>query len=315
VKLFFKKILLFSIPFVVYYATIAIIDPYNYFGSNKIVSDAVKEKISRPLNYPLWEILKYRRQPNKNILIGDSRIGAVDVRRVYERTGEQYFKYSIGGGNANEIISTFWYVASITKLENVYIGINLELYNKANIRDRVSGVVSIMNNPFLYLVNSNVTESSYYIVSSYLRKETISVGVPDMSKEEFWDYQLTVTAARYYANYIYPDNYLKEFTRIAEYCRDNNTRLVFVVFPTHTDLQQLMLKYNLVSANERFISDLRKIGTVYDLNFGNRVTSDKTLFGDPFHMEPELFNEIYTDLIWSKNTQPSDSLLRVYHDN
>jgi hypothetical protein len=303
---------LFSSPFILYFVFILLIDPFNYFNVSKIVSDKRRENYALPLNSSLWKLIQFKRTPMKNVLIGDSRMGLVDERELKSYTGEDYFNATIGGGNLKEIIQTFWYFTSISKLENVYISISIETYSKSNIRNRVDDDVSVLKNPLLYLVNYEVMESAFYIVSSCLSSKDTSIGIPQMSKKEFWNYQLNDAAARYYSNYIYPSNYFEGLKAVAEYCRKNEIKLTFIIFPTHTDLQNVLSTYNLVPMNERLLADIKSIGTVYDMNFPNNITSNYEDFSDPFHLHQEIFSKTYLSRIWGSQIAPADSFSRVY---
>lgn len=312
-----KKLLVrglkFSSPLLIILMVIATVDPYCYFEFNNIIPAERKKDISRKLNPALWSIIQYSHNPGKNILIGDSRMGNMRTEVVKEISGKDFYMFTFGGGNLREILSTYKYITSTAKIESLYIGVNLELYNKTNNRDRVSGAISILKNPLLYIINLNVWQATYKILTSYFSGEGNSIGRPEVSRDKFWIHQVKVTGQRNLANYVYPDNYKKELVEIGEYCKKEKIDFKFIVFPTHTDIQRLFDKYQLLEENNQFLKDLSEITKVYDLNFPNEITRNQELFADPYHINRDLFCKRYIPLLLNSNANPSDSIVRVYN--
>ena len=289
-----------------------LVDPFCYFKFNNLIPEERKKENSRRLNFALWDIIQYSKKPTRNILIGDSRMANMNTEVIKSISGKDFFLFSFGGGNLQEIISTYQYVTKLNKIESIYIGVNLELYNKTNNRNRVSGATAILQNPLLYLINLNVWQATYKTLASYFKKNIKSIGNPEMSKEKFWIHQVNETGQRNLANYIYPDNYHKELTEIGKYCKKQGIDFKIIVFPTHTDIQQLFIKYHLLEENYKFLTDLSEITEVFDLNFPNRITKDQQLFSDPYHIKRDYFATQYIPLLLNKPLIQSYSIIRVY---
>lgn len=135
-----RKLGLFLLPFAVYACAIVVIDPYNYFGVSHVISDGLKSDISYKLNYAMWDMIEYRRDPAPNILLGDSRMMGLDAEDIREVSGHDFENLAYGGGSLKEAIATFNYADKLTDLKRVTIGLDINTYNGSDTKDRVSEV-------------------------------------------------------------------------------------------------------------------------------------------------------------------------------
>lgn len=307
VRLFIKKLAIFLIPFALYSGAIVAIDPYNYFSLSSPVKDELKQEISFKLNYAMWKMFAYRRDPRPNILLGDSRMMALDTARVQEVSGDEYFNFAYGGGSLKEAVQTFEYAAERTDLENVYLGLDLNSYNGADTKDRVSEVLAAERNPLLYLTNNNTVLAAVRLVRAALTGRADRIGKPAGDKEDFWRHQLEVTARVYYANYRDPVEYRRRLADLSRTCRDRGINLVFVVFPSHMDLQDKIDQYRLRDMDRTFREELAQWGLVYDFAWENEVTRDRNRFKDPYHFDRE-FEDAIIRSVWGGVPGP----VRVY---
>src|SRR5580692_5668694 len=108
---FLKRLLIFSIPMVIYCGLIAVIDPFDYLHTVSVISPAVKTTTARALNECFWKMNQYDRHPVSSILLGDSRMDAMPTDKLTRVTNREYFNFAFGGGSLNEIIDTFWFAA------------------------------------------------------------------------------------------------------------------------------------------------------------------------------------------------------------
>ena len=118
-----------------------------------------------------------------------------------------------------------------------------------------------------------------------------------MGREEFWRYQLDVTAKRYFATYRYPSELKRELERVARQCAAKGTKLVFLVLPTHMDVQETERKFGLAGARARFLEDIANLGTVFDFDYASDLTMNRRNFLDPFHLEKGCTESIIAE-IW-----------------
>jgi hypothetical protein len=300
IKLFLKKLSMFLLPLLLLAGAIAYIDPFEYFAMPSNISSEVKGAGSSRLNYALWKTVHYRKNPEPNLILGDSRVGQINEKLIGRFTDEKYYNFGYGGGSLPEIISTFWFAAGETRLQHVYIGINLSLYNEYLSRNRVPGALSILQNPLLYLINRDVWKASFLVAKKVWLGMDTDIEKPPMNQEQFWMYQLTTTADRYYGRYAHPDKYYKELSQIVDYCRTNGIELVFLILPTHIDLQNCISQhYGLQQAAEQMLTDLCGLGTTIDFNYPNGLTEAKENFSDPYHLKSQAMEKVVED-VWGK---------------
>lgn len=290
---YLKKSFFFIIPFIIYLVVIIIVDPYNYFNISHEISNDAKTEISDKVEPHLFRIINYQNNPKRNIVLGDSR-----ADNLFEHFDAHYWaNLSYGGGSIKEIVQTFWWVANKYPLDTVFIGINLNLYNKYNKRFWVEETLERKKNFASYGFNSYTLKSTFYIIKSLIIGKEIILDEPSMTKEEFWEYQLNESAHKFYSKFSYPDKYAHELEDISDYCQQNHIILLFWIPPTYIDFQERKKNYNLVAVDSIFVKDLNRFGTLYNYDVNSELTQDSTNFEDPMHFNSEtghlIFNEIF----------------------
>jgi hypothetical protein len=316
---FLSRTFIFITPFIFWLLVVLLIDPYNFLShSSGIIDNQVKTNISYRLNYPLFKLIKYQKHPTQYILLGDSRTNSMDIKVVKEISSKDFTNLAYGGGTLKEVIKTFWQVAKDTGLKEVYVGVNFNLYNKINNMDRVSEATTIMEDFFSYSLCSYTVKSTFLILETTFLGISTKIGVPNSSKEQFWENQLTQINLTY-GPYIYPDNYFEELRYISEYCIKNKIKLIFFIPPTHIDLQKKVHEFNLQGFEMKFKNDLKMFGDVYDFDYPSDLTKTKDNFSDPFHCTPYIsmvvINEIFGKTAkvyckFSKCTTPNLNVLK-----
>lgn len=287
---FFKKILLFSLPLLLFVVGIMVIDPYNMFGS-QVFSKEQKKNTAFRLNYALWRYIEFDKNPNENILLGDSRMDVLDNEAVKNLTGRDFYNLSFGGGTLPEIIQTFWYADDVISLEEVKIGLNFGQYNGREKKNRCVEAENILNNKGLYFINQSVINSSGLMLKNAFTKKNEVVGKP-VDREKFWERQLQTAGSQIYKDYLYPTNFYTQLKEIAEHCKKKGIKLSFVILPTHIDLQNQILASNREKELERFVQDLYSLGTVYNFHQKSTLTTNEDYYRDPFHFKSEVRNEV-----------------------
>lgn len=278
-------------PFIFYALAIIIIDPYNYLGIS-LIPPSSKKEVAEQIQPHLFKLIDYTRSPKHNIALGDSRTNAL----FHSIELNNYYDLAYGGGSLNEVIKTFWYVTDKVKLDTVLIGINFNLYNKYNTRFWVEETIERKKNYFSYAFNNYTYQSAFKILRKEWFDEQIEIGKPDMTKEEFWDYQINVTAEKFYSQYLYPDNYFKELKKISEYCKAEKINLIIWIPPTHIDFQNRIADFGLNAEQERFKLQLQQIADVFDFDYDSELTRDSSNFKDPLHFTEEVGKQIYHEI-------------------
>lgn len=291
-----KKIAVFLAPFYIYAAAAAIIDPYDYFGKNTIIDEALKSKRSAKINRPLWAMTNYKNHPTPNIFIGESSM--VSFAAVYmEGTSDtQWSNLAAEEQTLPESIDMFWFAAKRSRLERVVFGADFVYYNKyAYTTNRIPGLENTLGNPFLYLIDSSVPKSMWYLIKGVFRPGAFDYGKVTMSKEAFWQQVLSVTRRRAFTKYEYPVELYAELKKIADYCGKNNIRLSFLILPLHDDVRRMVGEFRLESEEQRFERDLAAIAPTYTFNYHSDFTTDKNNFADPLHPAPFTYRSLVDD--------------------
>lgn len=293
-----KRLAVFSIPFLIGALFVLLADPFNYFRVSSLVAEDVKAPITKKLNPGFSQLSAFDRDPKPNILLGDSRMQELEPITLKEVTGDDYANLAYGGGSLREAFDSFWIASKKIRLRKVYLGIALMTYNDYEIANRTELYKSVNENPALYFINRTVWESAIYSVYSELSGEKIRLGTPKMSKDEFWQVELGILQ-KFYEKYTEPVKYRRELGEIADFCRQNNIELNFVIFPMHTDAQKQIVDLGLAKPNQAMRSELSKLGKVYDFEKVNESTSDKNNFNDPVHLNEISQKQLIVD-IWGK---------------
>lgn len=300
-KKLFKRLFLFSIPFLSGISFITVIDPYNFLNISPVVPENIKFEVARQFNPCFWKLNKFEQSPNPFVLIGDSRMAPFEPEIIKEISGKDYANLGYGGATVKEIIETFWIVSKQINLKEVYISVNLDKYNDYEITNRVEFYKTARENSAIYFVNRGVWESAYYNLRMLLLDEKFSVGVPAMTKDEFWNEEIVIQR-KYYDKYAEPKNYRKELAKIAEYCRKNNIKLEFIIFPTHVDAQKIIVDANSSEWADSMRRDLIQWGKVYDFDWTNDLTKDKENFDDLVHINSQT-RKIVAQGIWGNDNR------------
>ena len=300
-KYFISRSLLFLLPAIIWLGTVIVIDPYNYFNySSNVIDNETKVAISYRLNYPLFKLLAFKKNPTERILLGDSRVENLKEEDIEKITGQEWSNLGYGGGSLQETIDTFWEIVKYTELKEVYIGLNIFNYNSFQTRDRVSEAISITNNPITYISSNYANKSSLQILKAKITGTELNIGTPDANKEQFWKSQLNY-ADKIYGLYGYPEKYHSGLDSISKYCNTNNIKLVFFSPPSHSSLHDKIKQFDLTKQEEIFRKDIKALGDFYDFDIvGGSISTDKNNFKDPFHVTDETSQLIIQELFSEK---------------
>jgi hypothetical protein len=295
---FIKRVMLFGAPFGLCAAFVYMVDPYNYLGRQSVISNEVKLRTAYPLNYCLWKIPAFARNPSPYLLLGDSRMNAVRTERLREVTGDSYFNLAYGGATIREIVSSFWFASQHVPLRRVYIGLNFNLYTDYEDRDRTAEVLRIESAPACYFINQTVlTASLDGVLAQWLHIDP-KIGAVRVDRDTFWRVQIGPTTAGFYTRHAYPRKYHAELEKIVQHVRVHGGEVAFIIFPTHTDLQNRVKDFGLDQEYDRFKHDLSALATTYDFDYPNELTSNRDNFSDPYHCKHECVDDVIRE-VWS----------------
>lgn len=297
---FVKKALIFISPFIILVAMEVIIDPFNYFFTekNKTLAE-LKNNLARKKNTYLYRLIEYERNPTKVIVLGDSRAQRLMPEFFEEVDGEKVVNLAAGAGSLQDVINIFWDLSSRNKLDKVYIGISIEAYSGTLLKDRVSAAIEVKNSVPLYLMNKFTIENTLLILKAQVFNQAVEKQDIPFSREEFWQYELK-QEDRFLRNYSYPKNYYNDLKKISDYCVQNNIKLIFIISPAHIELQNKINEYKLNKEYEKFLEDIKSFGDLYDFNWPNVITENKANFLDPLHSIDSVSRIMTREMILNK---------------
>ena len=281
---FAKKILVFSIPMLVWMAFVILIDPFNRFPGPEIFSYQQREKKIKPINSVMFNMCEYRKNPTPVVFIGDSRTKALPADLYTNLTGENAFNLHSNAAKMNEMTELFWFATRQTQLKTVYFGVNFNLYNQYAFADRVGGTEKMLENPLLYLFDKSVAESCFILTGIKDAKNS----EPSMNREQFWDYNIQSKAAHFYSKYQYPNELYQQLDSVSNYCKTHAIQLTFLILPHHEQMRARVQDYGLTEEEARFRRDLAGLSATIDYDYPNEITTNRASFGDPIHYIPAI---------------------------
>lgn len=259
-----------------------IIDPYNLNMFFKLGLD--KENISKPMNNRLYSLAYFNNDPDVNIVLGDSRGRSLKEKYFKDAGAHNWRNVSIGGGTLYEEIDLFYFIVDKVKLRNVVFLIPFNLYNDNQRHNEIPDAINTIQNPFRYYTSAFITRVSLLILYSNITGYDLKIGKPNMTKEEFWKYQLGPSeTGNVYSQWSYPNNLIEKLHDIRNICKQRGINIIILLPPTHVDLQQKIKDYGLEKEYINYKTNLSAIAPVIDYDFPNDLTKNRNLFSDPYH--------------------------------
>jgi len=296
VKILLRKVGIFILPVIAWVCIVLIVDPFNYFNLSNLVSKKAKEKSAQKLNSLLYNSINFKNNPTNSVIIGDSRIRKLPNKRIKEITGDTYYTMHSNAAKLNEIIDLFWFSVEHSKLKNVLIGINFNLYNEYAYANRVADVKQMIDNPLIYIFNGNIAETIYLSV----KNELFGIAIKKKKdRDEFWNYTIKTVAKNHYSKYKHPDKILEKLQKVSAFCEKNNINLTMLIVPHHKNFHNQLIDFGLAKEEERFKKEIKGMGNVIDFDYPNIITNNKACFGDPIHTTDSIgkiiVDEIFLD--------------------
>lgn len=269
--------------FIVVFLLNFIIDPYNYNNIFKL--DLDKKNVSYKQNYRLYKMLEYREEPKNYIVLGDSRGGLLQPNFF---KNHDVYNFAYGGGSLDELIDTFWYATEKVRLKNVVFVIPFSMYNQYEYINQTKEAQLFISKPHKYYFSLFVTKISFLNIYTSLFNENKGFQNPNLylpnknEKMDYWKGQL-YGANRFYAKYKYPKNLFLRLQEIKKYSKLNDINLIFLLPPSHMDLQNKTKDFNLEKEYLKYKNDIFSLGVTFDCDFESEVTSNMDNFTDPLH--------------------------------
>ena len=94
----------------------------------------------------------------------------------------------------------------------------------------------------------------------------------------------------------FSEAYWAGISKLAKWSQANGKRLVFFVPPTVAEMQRTIQTAGLGKLNHQFRTQLAKLGTVVDFDFGNELTGKAANFNDAYHFNSKIARMIVGEL-------------------
>lgn len=286
-----------------------VVDPYN--KNRKFNFDLPKPQVSEPMHYPLFKTLEFAYQPKDTLLLGDSRTAALKAKYFKDLGNASVFNMAYGGGTAFEIIDSFWFAVGQHDVERVYIGMPFNVYSEANRSNRFKEAKALIEGSAAYYFSPFVAKTGVYNIASKIQGKNIKSEAPNMSKEQFWKFQLADLTSASYGSWQVSEELDAEFGRIVDYCESNDIVLTFFIPPTHVELQDKVTEFGLEKEYADFVATLSGMATLIDFDFPNTLTKDKSNFKDPYHFTADVGPFVVRALLELPVTQDERAYYRV----
>jgi hypothetical protein len=279
------------------------VDPFNYFDISHVVPESVKMENAASLNEMMYNMLKEVHNPGENLIIGDSRVENFSLPQIKEITGLEYHRLSSNALKLNEAVDLFWFANQRKRIARVVFGLNFNQYNEYAFADRVRSVEAVIHNPLLYVFDRSVAQASYYVTKAAITGHPAFSSIPPMTRDEFWNYIVTVRATEHYGRYRHPDELYRRIQNMVTFARGQGTDVTFVIVPHHIDFQRRVQDFGLTEEATRFRRELNDLGVrVIDYDYPNAVTADKSNFRDPLHCNKAVSSMIVNEVFGGKTT-------------
>ncbi|MDX2475066.1 MAG: hypothetical protein QNL91_15330 [Candidatus Krumholzibacteria bacterium] len=270
-------------------------DPFN---RNRLVDLGLpKDEVSTLINYQIFKILEFEHEPRPVIVLGDSRAEVLRASYFAEAGRPDVYNFAFGGGTLYEAIDTFWLAAESTTLKQVIVGVPFSMYTEANSMNRFPVARQVSRNFLSYYLSPLVTKASAANILTAVTGRTYVTEEPDMSREEFWEYQLGPGTALHWGRWAQPNILLARLEEVARYCAVQDIELIFWIPPTHQDLRDKLPDYGLEESYDRYKVELKRLGQVLDYDRPGELTATAENFSDPHHFNDEVAHQIVEDLV------------------
>jgi hypothetical protein len=288
-RLFCRRGLIFALPLLLWIVTIALVDPFDYFNWQHLIPEQAKKDNAASLNSILFNMLKERHNPCENLIIGDSRAEDLPLDYIEKITGEKYFILGANALKLNESIDLFYFANRLKPIKHAVFTINFNQFNEFAFADRVTSVEAMIHNPLNYFFDSNVAEAGYHVVHATLTGHPSIDSTPPMSRDEWWNYIVTIRGREHYGRFKYPSALYKRMQEMVAFAKAQNTQVTFIVVPNHADLQKRVREFGLDKEYLQFKRDLSQLSVrVVDFDYLNEITTNKSDFRDPLHSNEEI---------------------------
>ncbi|MBP6391097.1 MAG: hypothetical protein KA352_09395 [Flavobacteriales bacterium] len=306
-RTFFLRIAAIAAPFALVFASVVVVDPYNYFGWSNTVPDELKRKNlyhdgrTMPFSNLLWKLVEFRKGSHPNILLGDSRLSHFDLDHLETVSGQHYYNLGVPGGNYRTVADLFTYADSVEglsegyALQEVVVQVSFRGMNKGFDWDLYTEPRFLLDQPFLYLTNRRVLEATLLNLRSAVAPNSVAY---DQTPPDQWQRVLAMEQENA-ASFSLDTTVYTLLQRMADRCEAQGARFRFVEYPTHPDVQHIYTEAGLEPLRQVYMARLAAIGTTIDLDRPGLFPEDRSYWRDPMHLTTEA-QRLLIDRVWGR---------------
>ena len=326
------KIAVFLLPVIIYYLIFAVFEPYNYFGFKQSGYNTnqpiyrVRSFTQNPQNAVLLG-------DSRMAHLSDELIEEITGRKFSNLAFG-------GASQKEIIDLFWYAVKTNPDIDTVYLEVSFYTLNESYQKDRVGNIETIVNNPLAYMLNFdynlemlnnlknvvtgtpvdfNAEETAEYTSADYIgensqpllyRRQLLeycrtiyprlsSLDISGTTTENLADALLSPSASQSSQWKLNTGEYSR-LLEVAEYCRANNIRLVFVLPPVDDSIYNLIIQPLGIDAPMRQAVDgLRASGAeVRDFEITERPDFSDDMFFDGFHLDTRRGLPVYTHILF-----------------
>ncbi len=308
-KKYILRALIFGSPIVICFLIVLVVDPYNFFNLFHVISDKDKFAVvqrtdeSSPRGNILWKTIKFRRNPTKTVIIGDSQGKDIRTDLIQQLTGEEVSNLCFPGASFQTMFETFWFAAGEAELKKVYFQVAFMNYNNAREYDLFHFASNYFKRPYEYFTTKEIYFDSFVNIAYAITHEPWLVErsyefLSDSDMEKLVQFRLDL----FFKKYIYPEDLKIDFLKIIQYCRENEIEVNFIIFPVYEGVDKHLQEIGLTNMKNRFKSDISSYGNTYDLDTLTEIKSRRENFFDYFHPRQVIIDSL-TRMVWKKKEE------------
>lgn len=242
------------------------------------------------------------------IIVGDSRTANLNEGAIEEASGKEYCDLAFGGSTFADSMRMIDYALEHDDIKEIVVGLSFYNMNDYHSSNRVDPVVPIAEDPEKYVTNAqywtvalkNCTAAVLNPIADLTGADILRVDIEDPSqlkqvyrlseeyvhgwRRDLWDYSVIINEQMDSVGYSTAEN-LGRLKELAEICRERDIDLVFILFPSNRVIWENVIYPRGMDAElEAYKEELKKLGTVYDMEFYSDIAKNDDVFQDGFHM-------------------------------
>lgn len=273
-----------------------LVNAYGLFARGSIVVPGVRAENAARVNQALLAVVSFTRDPQPNIVLGDSQMAHFRLAEIQSLTGHPFSNLSYGGGTLAEAISSFWYAARTVPLQRVYFGVSFYTFIDSA-RNRIEPAEYLIASPLARFASGDVLEATWDDILAQFLHHAVDYR-PTVDVATFWQQQLGELVRRK-ESYPVSVQTLRELKAIVNYCRAHGIAFAFVIPPQHQDVRARIAQLGMQEEYRAFKATVMMLAPTYDCDITNAITRDAGNFQDPFHTTATA-STVVAQSIWSE---------------